>query len=731
MWTSRDLRFAAWTWPLWAVCAAGAQVYSSGGVNTPIPDAGVLSSVIHVEAGPGSIGTLRVRVRLEHSWDADLDLAIIPPGATAYLHLASDLGGSGDGFDATTFDGAASKSIREAGAPFAGTYRPEGGPMIWNFGPGLPGLALDQLQDLSGGPADGDWTLLVADDFLGETGTLVEWALMFSGPGAPSPMQAALTLSPGAAGPGASVVAELRVQFGQFPLSTGVVASLDATAVGAGVVPLADDGVAPDESAGDRTFTGQLAIGGSAPPGPAALVFAAADAQLRTATGSAVVTVLPAPAVNDRCEEAVEIGQGALPYVAPAQPAAGNSVDCEHPLACAAGGGENAARSVWYRFVCEQSGAYLVSTSQARAPGCTVADTVLGVYESQAGDCAALIPLACDDDSGSGKAAELEINLAAGGVYYVQVAEWAPGGGAAGELSVSFERSVVVGACCTVTGCARVTADECAAVGGSYLGDGIGCAPGSGLVLEGAAYAFEDIAQSGAVLLLGDDASVPVHLGFEFGFLGGSYTACNVGSNGLITFGSASTTYLNTAIPSAAPPNAAVYALWDDLDPGAGGDVRFEVRGAAGVDLRLIVQWSMVPQHGFGDANTFQVVLMEGGSAFLSYGVISAFSDGDATIGVESADGTIALSRPASLVVTGTTLRLWTAPGVASCAVCAWAVDGCGADYTNDEAVDGDDVIAFFGDWDGGVTCADVDLSGSVDGDDVIWFFQRWDSGGC
>jgi hypothetical protein len=56
---------------------------------------------------------------------------------------------------------------------------------------------------------------------------------------------------------------------------------------------------------------------------------------------------------------------------------------------------------------------------------------------------------------------------------------------------------------------------------------------------------------------------------------------------------------------------------------------------------------------------------------------------------------------------------------------------GCGADYTGDGAIDGDDVIAFFADWDNPVPCADVDVSGSVDGDDVISFFAWWDAGGC
>jgi hypothetical protein len=63
--------------------------------------------------------------------------------------------------------------------------------------------------------------------------------------------------------------------------------------------------------------------------------------------------------------------------------------------------------------------------------------------------------------------------------------------------------------------------------------------------------------------------------------------------------------------------------------------------------------------------------------------------------------------------------------------VCPWAADGCFADFNNDGGIDGDDVIAFFGNWDTSVDCADVDGSDGVDGDDVILFFAAWDISGA
>jgi hypothetical protein len=51
------------------------------------------------------------------------------------------------------------------------------------------------------------------------------------------------------------------------------------------------------------------------------------------------------------------------------------------------------------------------------------------------------------------------------------------------------------------------------------------------------------------------------------------------------------------------------------------------------------------------------------------------------------------------------------------------------ADYNDDNAVDSDDVIDFFADWDSGRLPADLTFDGGVDSDDVIFFFSRWDIG--
>ena len=54
-------------------------------------------------------------------------------------------------------------------------------------------------------------------------------------------------------------------------------------------------------------------------------------------------------------------------------------------------------------------------------------------------------------------------------------------------------------------------------------------------------------------------------------------------------------------------------------------------------------------------------------------------------------------------------------------------ITNCPADYDASGGVDGDDVIAYFADWDASNSEADFDNHGGVDGDDIIAFFGNWD----
>jgi hypothetical protein len=55
----------------------------------------------------------------------------------------------------------------------------------------------------------------------------------------------------------------------------------------------------------------------------------------------------------------------------------------------------------------------------------------------------------------------------------------------------------------------------------------------------------------------------------------------------------------------------------------------------------------------------------------------------------------------------------------------------CAADFNQDGGVDGNDVGAFFDEWEGGGGCADANQDGGIDGADVDQFFTVWEQGSC
>ena len=301
--------------------------------------------------------------------------------------------------------------------------------------------------------------------------------------------------------------------------------------------------------------------------------------------------------------------------------------------------------------------------------------------------------------------------------------------------------AIPTGACCLGGGvCQVITEAACTSAGGSYLGNNATCnSAGSYSTGASGGGAFEDISTTGTALTQGDDTSVNAPIGFNFEFYGTVYTTLNVCSNGFIQFDGNSTAFTNTAIPAAAAPNNAIYPLWNDYNFTSGGQCYVQTLGTAGVDLRMIVQWNGVPRYQQTDANTFQAVLFENGSIEFRYNAITPVADAgtggggtaDATIGIENADGTVAVSFAASTAASASSFRIDYAPGTPNCGPsCSWAAEGCFADYDNNGGIDGDDVIGFFADWDSAGECADVDASGGVDGDDVISFFSAWDASG-
>lgn len=146
-------------------------VYSSGNISVPIPASGTSGSMtpqtINV-SDTGTVTDVNVRVRLDHTWDADLNISLRGPNNVT-IDLSSGNGGSADNYGSgandcsgtkTVFDDEAATAITAASAPFAGSFRPE-----------VP------LSTFDGIPASGTWTLLIDDTAVGDTGTLGCWEL--------------------------------------------------------------------------------------------------------------------------------------------------------------------------------------------------------------------------------------------------------------------------------------------------------------------------------------------------------------------------------------------------------------------------------------------------------------------------------------------------------------------------------------------------------------------------
>ena len=92
----------------------------------------------------------------------------------------------------------------------------------------------------------------------------------------------------------------------------------------------------------------------------------------------------------------------------------------------------------------------------------------------------------------------------------------------------------------------------------------------------GPVYQWVDISTVGTSVSLTDDASSgALPLGFAFPYYDSVYSAVYIGSNGILTFGSGSSSRVNTVLPTAAAPNGVIALWWDDLNPANGGQILY------------------------------------------------------------------------------------------------------------------------------------------------------------
>jgi subtilisin-like proprotein convertase family protein len=138
------------------------SVFSTGNLAVPINDNSTVDVPLTVP-DVGAVMKAQALVRLDHTFDADVDMFLVDPSNNT-VELSTDNGGSGDNYGSgtnscsgtpTTFNDSAATSITAGVAPFAGLFKPE-----------------QPLSNLLGDPSAGTWKLRVTDDATADTGTI-------------------------------------------------------------------------------------------------------------------------------------------------------------------------------------------------------------------------------------------------------------------------------------------------------------------------------------------------------------------------------------------------------------------------------------------------------------------------------------------------------------------------------------------------------------------------------
>lgn len=147
-------------------------------------------------------------------------------------------------------------------------------------------------------------------------------------------------------------------------------------------------------------------------------------------------------------------------------------------------------------------------------------------------------------------------------------------------------------------------------------------------------------------LAVGDSTVSAFTLPFTFNLYGTPYTGGRIGVNGGVVFNGTSLSNSNVAIPSTATPNAALYALWDDLYLDENSAVYTTVTGTS-PHRTFVVEYRDIAFYTPRTARlSFEILLGEDGSVGYRYKdidpAVSKETGAEATIGIENHTGTVA-----------------------------------------------------------------------------------------
>ena len=146
------------------------------------------------------------------------------------------------------------------------------------------------------------------------------------------------------------------------------------------------------------------------------------------------------------------------------------------------------------------------------------------------------------------------------------------------------------------------------------------------------------------ITVYGDDQTGRMPLPFPFSYFGTEYNELFIASNGYLAFEDVFqgfSDFFNIPIPDRIEPNAAIYALWQDLWVVDAAHIDWDVVTVDGQQV-LVIEYVNVPRLGSDEGADFEVKLWEDGTIDLLYGanIGNLANGGEATIGIENATGT-------------------------------------------------------------------------------------------
>ncbi len=154
-------------------------------------------------------------------------------------------------------------------------------------------------------------------------------------------------------------------------------------------------------------------------------------------------------------------------------------------------------------------------------------------------------------------------------------------------------------------------------------------------------FSWVDISGTGTATGLSDDAYIHAAMGMSFSFYGNTYSDISVGSNGTLYFADAYLGLGNTPLPSSngyGVDSDIMAVYWDDLNPGAGGEVYYQTTSLLGQNV-FIAQWNDVQHFGdnASDVVSAQAILFEStGDILMQYLSVSSEMGSGATSGLQN-----------------------------------------------------------------------------------------------